>query len=65
MGLQPWQVERARRDTQAWSEAGLARVIETLAETDAQVKGAGRDPVYALERMIGVVAERGLNQRPS
>jgi len=58
-GLAPWQVDRSRRDLQGWTEAGLARAIETLADTDAQLKGLGRDPVYALERMIGVIADRG------
>jgi len=59
-GLAPWQVERARRDLQGWDEAGLAAAIEAIAETDARIKGAARDPVFALERMIGVVAGRGV-----
>lgn len=58
-GIAPWQVDRARRDLQGWSEAGLGTAIETVADADAQVKGGGRDPVFALERMIGVVATRG------
>jgi DNA polymerase-3 subunit delta len=58
-GLAPWQVDRAKRDLQGWSDAGLGRSIELIAETDAQVKGAGRDPVFALERMVGVISRRG------
>lgn len=58
-GLAPWQVDRAKRDLQGWSEAGLGRSIELIAETDAQVKGGGRDPVFALERMVGVISRRG------
>jgi DNA polymerase-3 subunit delta len=58
-GLAPWQVDRARRDLQGWTDAGLGRSIEVLADADEQVKGLGRDPVYALERMIGVIATRG------
>lgn len=58
-GLAPWQVDRARRDLQGWTDSGLARAIDVLAETDAAVKGAGRDPVFALERMISVVSSRG------
>ncbi len=58
-GLAPWQVDRARRDLQGWTDAGLGYSIETIAETDAQIKGLGRDPVYALERMIGIIANRG------
>jgi DNA polymerase III subunit delta len=60
LGLAPWQVDRARRDLSGWSEPGLGRAIETVAETDAQVKGGGRDPVYALERMIDVISARGV-----
>lgn len=58
-GLAPWQVDRARRDLQGWSDAGLGRAIEALADTDAQVKGGGRDPVYALERLVEDLARRG------
>ncbi|PJJ72005.1 DNA polymerase III delta subunit [Diaminobutyricimonas aerilata] len=60
LGLAPWQVDRARRDLAGWSEEGIGRAIVLIADTDAQVKGAGRDPVYALERMITVVSSRGL-----
>ncbi|QJA00696.1 DNA polymerase III subunit delta [Leifsonia sp. PS1209] len=58
-GLAPWQVDRAKRDLQGWTEDGLGRCIEVLAETDANVKGGGRDPVFALERMIRIVSARG------
>jgi DNA polymerase III subunit delta len=58
-GLAPWQVDRARRDLRGWSDDGLGRCIEVLAETDANVKGGGRDPVFALEQMIWVISERG------
>jgi len=58
-GIAPWQVDRARRDLTGWSEDGLANCIELLAETDSQIKGGGRDPVYSLERMIGIIANRG------
>jgi DNA polymerase-3 subunit delta len=58
-GLAPWQVDRAKRDLQGWTEDGLGRCIEVLAETDANVKGGGRDPVFAVERMIRIVSARG------
>ena len=59
-GMAPWQADRAMKDVKGWSDAGLGSAIETIADTDAQVKGLGRDPVFALERMIVVVAARGL-----
>jgi DNA polymerase-3 subunit delta len=58
-GLAPWQVDRARRDLQGWDDRGLGRCIELLAETDAAIKGAARDPVFALERLVGVISTRG------
>ncbi|CAN5550564.1 DNA polymerase III subunit delta [soil metagenome] len=58
-GLAPWQVDRARRDLQGWTDEGLGRAIEALADTDAQVKGGGRDPVYALERLVETLSRRG------
>ena len=58
-GLAPWQVDRARRDLQGWTDAGLGRAIRVLAEADAQVKGGGRDPVYALEVVVEKISDRG------
>lgn len=59
LGLAPWQVERARKDARGWSSEGLGRSIQIVAETDENIKGAARDPVYALEKMIAVVSARG------
>ncbi|UFS60756.1 DNA polymerase III subunit delta [Subtercola endophyticus] len=59
LGLAPWQIDRARRDLQGWTGEGLGRSIQMLAETDENIKGATRDPVYSLERMIATVASRG------
>ncbi len=59
LGMAPWQIDNARRDLQGWDEAGLGRCIELLAATDAAVKGGGRDPVYALERMVSIISARG------
>lgn len=59
-GLATWQVDRARRDLHGWTQLGLGRSIELVAQTDEQVKGAGRDPVFALERMVSVVSARGV-----
>ncbi|MDO9396169.1 MAG: DNA polymerase III subunit delta [Herbiconiux sp.] len=59
LGMAPWQVDRARRDLGGWTSEGLGRSIQVLAETDENVKGASRDPVFALEHMISVVSSRG------
>ncbi len=59
LGLAPWQVDRARRDLEGWNEEGLGACFELLADTDERIKGAGRDPHYALERMVRGIAARG------
>ncbi len=59
IGAAPWQVDRARRDLEGWTEEGLGRCFEVLADTDERIKGAARDPLYALERMVRIVASRG------
>ena len=59
LGAAPWQIDRARKDLSGWSETGLGNAIEVIAQTDANVKGASRDPIYALERMVNVVASYG------
>jgi DNA polymerase-3 subunit delta len=56
LGLAPWQVDRARRDLRHWTADTIARAIEAVAEADAQVKGAGRDPRFAIERAVREIA---------
>jgi DNA polymerase III subunit delta len=58
LGMKDWQVDRARRDLVGWSQASLAMAIQATARADAEVKGASRDPVFALERMVTVIATR-------
>lgn len=59
VGAAPWQIDKAKRDLQGWNEYGLGSAIEFVAQTDANVKGAGRDPIYALESMVSVVSQYG------
>lgn len=59
LGMAPWQVDRARRDARGWDGERLGRAIQAVAAADFDVKGGGRDPVYALERAImTITAER-------
>ena len=56
LGMQAWQVDAAKRDIGAWTPQDLVRAIQVLAEADAQVKGEAKDPVYAVERAVTIVA---------
>lgn len=55
LGMPPWQVDKARRQLGGWSPEALATSIQAVAAADFEVKGGGRDPVYALERALLVV----------
>jgi DNA polymerase-3 subunit delta len=56
LGLAPWQIDRARKDLARWTPEALAAAITAVAQADAEVKGAGRDPVFAIERAVLRVA---------
>jgi DNA polymerase-3 subunit delta len=59
LGMAPFQVKKARGQLGGWSPDGVAAAITAVAYADEQIKGAGTDPVYALERaIVAIVAAR-------
>lgn len=52
LGMAPWQVDKARRAVSHWSAEGLSVAVQAVAAADFEVKGGGRDPVYAVERAV-------------
>ncbi len=52
LGMPSWQVDKARRLAESWSAEGLAIAVRAVAAADFEIKGGGRDPVYALERAV-------------
>lgn len=59
VGAQPWQIDRARKDLTGWNEEGLAQAVMAIATTDAAVKGMEKDPIFALEKLVLLLANRG------
>lgn len=59
LGMAPWQIERAMTDARRWRERDLARCIELAADTEWQLKGGSRDPVFALEHLVTVISRHG------
>lgn len=57
LGLASWQVDRARRELRGWTPESLAFAITAVAQADAEVKGASRDAVFAVERAVLRVAQ--------
>jgi len=52
LGMAPWQIDQARRKLNGWEPDGVGAAIQAVAAADFEVKGGGRDPVYAVERAI-------------
>jgi DNA polymerase III subunit delta len=55
VGAPPWKIDRVRQQLRGWESAGIARALAAVAEADAQVKGEGASPGYALEVAIGTI----------
>jgi len=60
LGGQAWLVDKARRQSASWTEEGLTRVIQEVAICDAASKGAERDAEFAMERLLILIANRGV-----
>jgi len=56
LGLPPWKIDRVRQQLRGWSGDGVVRAIHAVARADAEIKGGGDDPAYALERAVVAVA---------
>jgi DNA polymerase III subunit delta len=52
VGAPPWKVDRVRQQLRGWTPEGVARALTAVANADAQVKGEGANPGYALEVAI-------------
>jgi len=52
VGAPPWKIDRVRQQARGWHPDGVARALHAVAEADAQVKGEGVSPGYALERAV-------------
>ena len=55
-GVPPWKLRDLSRQARYWKPSGVASAIIAVAKADAEVKGAGVDPQYALEKMALTVA---------
>ncbi len=56
LGMPPWKIDGVRRQIRGWDPEAISVALRAVAEADAQVKGAGGDPLYALERAVVRVA---------
>lgn len=56
LGMAPWQIDKAKRELSGWSEGDLVELVQLAAQTDADVKGAARDPDYSIEKLLLAMA---------
>ena len=47
-----WMLRNLSREAKSWNDRSLARAIEAVACADHEVKGAGRDPQWSVQRMV-------------
>jgi DNA polymerase III subunit delta len=59
LGMSPWQVDKARKELSGWSESELVELVQLVAKTDADVKGAAREPEYSVEKLLMAMARAG------
>lgn len=59
LGMAPWQIDKAKRELSGWSEEDLIQLVQLAAQTDADVKGAAREPEYSVERLLMAMAKAG------
>jgi len=60
LGLPPWKIERAQKQSRGWTPEKLAAATKIAAECNAAVKGGSEDRGYALESAVfALIAARG------
>lgn len=55
VGAPPWKIDKVRQQLRGWTPEGVARAVAAVAEADAQVKGEGTSPGYALEEALRTI----------
>jgi DNA polymerase-3 subunit delta len=57
LGMAPWKVERAQKQSRGWNPTALTAALQAVARADAEVKGEGADKDYAVERALRAVTQ--------
>jgi DNA polymerase-3 subunit delta len=58
-----WKLDRVRQQMRGWTPDGIAIALRALAEADADIKGRGTDPSYALEQAVMALVRARSNRR--
>ena len=52
LGMPDWMLRNLSREARHWTDRSLARALEAVARADHEVKGAGRDARWSVQRMV-------------
>ncbi|WP_394214315.1 DNA polymerase III subunit delta [Brachybacterium vulturis] len=52
LGMPDWMLRNLGREARHWNDRSLARALEAVARADHEVKGAGRDARWSVQRMV-------------
>ena len=63
LGMPPWRVQKAQKQSRRWSRDRVATAIRLVAALNADVKGAAADADYALEEAVRKVAQLAAESR--
>lgn len=57
LGMHPFAVKKTMQAARNWSGEAVSEAVIVVAELDAEVKGQGGDPMYAIEYAVRRIAE--------
>lgn len=57
VGMSPWIAEKTAKVARRWTGDNVSRAVILMAELDAEVKGQGGDPEFAIEHAVRRVSE--------
>ncbi len=64
IGVPPWKLKDLSRLARDWTSPAVGKAIQAVAVADAQIKGAGSDPGFALEQLVlAVMGQRRASRR--
>lgn len=64
IGVPPWKLKDLSKLSRDWTAPAVGHAIQAVAVADAQIKGAGSDPGFALEQLVlSVIGQRRVSRR--
>jgi DNA polymerase-3 subunit delta len=57
--MHPFAFSQAKKVSSSWSDEGLAKALQAIADADAAAKGSERQPEYRMEQLVMLISNRG------